>query len=246
VNALASWEGWLLSGSADGRIRAWDAAAGRCDAVLDEHTDWVSSLALSGPARLVSGAWDRTVRVWRLAAAPAAWRLERTLEGHGGAVYCVAAWGARAASGSADRTVRVWRVADGGAEATLRGHAGAVTAVAADGARVVSAGDDGAVRVWDAGTWTCAAVVRAHAEGSGEHVRCLGVSGTKLVGGSYRYPPSASAQCHVRPAPRFRRDPPPAGRRGRPTGFRQAHLIRQRFGSVFTTTLLSAQMASGG
>ena len=41
----------------------WDAAGGRCEGALEGHADQVASLAASG-ARLVSGSWDGTVRVW--------------------------------------------------------------------------------------------------------------------------------------------------------------------------------------
>ena len=201
VNALVSWEGWLVSASSDCRLRAWDMEAGRCEAVLEGHGDWVSCVALSvcGGARLVSGSWDRSLRVWRLGPAAAQWRCERTLCGHEGAVYCVAACGgSRVVSGAADRSVRVWDTGTGAAVATLRGHSGAVTAVAADGERVMSAAEDGTVRVWVANTWAGERVVEVSGGGCGQHVRCLAVSGSKLVGGSYRYRPSRNDAAEVR------------------------------------------------
>jgi WD40 repeat protein len=201
VNALLWWERWLVSASSDCRLRAWDPVLGRCEAVLEGHGDWVSCAAVTagGAARLVSGSWDRTLRVWRLGPAPAQWRCERTLTGHEGAVYCAAACGgARVASGSADRSVRVWDAATGAAEATLRGHAGPVTALAADGGRILSAGEDGTVRVWAAQTWAAERVVQVYGPGSGQHVRCLAVSGSKLVGGSFRYRPGRHDAAEVR------------------------------------------------
>jgi hypothetical protein len=35
ILSLASCEGWLLSGGEDRAVRVWDAAAGRCEAVLE-------------------------------------------------------------------------------------------------------------------------------------------------------------------------------------------------------------------
>jgi WD40 repeat protein len=48
-------------------VRVWDLALGRCAAVLEGHTIWVTSVAVSADGRAaVSGADDRTVRVWDL------------------------------------------------------------------------------------------------------------------------------------------------------------------------------------
>src|SRR4051812_21441417 len=90
----------------------WDLALGHCTALLEGHTGYVSSVAVTADGRAaVSGAWDKTVRVWDLALG----HCTALLEGHTDEVRSVAvtADGRTAVSGSADHTVRVWDLALG-------------------------------------------------------------------------------------------------------------------------------------
>ncbi len=130
--------------------------------VLTGHTGAVVAVAVGalpdGTPVIVSGGYDGTVRVWRLAdGSPVGEPLTR----HTGWVHAVAV-GALPdgtpviVSGGSDGTVRVWRLADGApAGEPLTGHNGAVAAVAVgalpDGTPVIVSGGgygDGTVRVW--------------------------------------------------------------------------------------------------
>jgi WD40 repeat protein len=76
-------DGSLLSGGSDGTLRSWDAGTGSQLRLLQAHGEGrvgkIRTLALSADHRfLVTGAQDRTARVW----SHPGWRLLATLHGH--------------------------------------------------------------------------------------------------------------------------------------------------------------------
>jgi WD40 repeat protein len=82
-----------------------------CDRKLEGHTRDVPCLAVSG-TRLVSGSWDRSVKVWAMGAG-ALWPYERTLVGHADWVYSLVTWLGKVLSGSRDQGVGVWDMGTG-------------------------------------------------------------------------------------------------------------------------------------
>lgn len=132
------------------RIRSVDGSVRQRE--LFGHLDWVSSVAVSHEGeRIVTGSWDRTVRVWdlrTLAAGP-------VLRGHSARITTVALnpQGTVAASGSDDGVIKVWSTTDGLELATLRGHLAAISSlqfVSTD--TFVSASEDGSARAWNVST----------------------------------------------------------------------------------------------
>jgi WD40 repeat protein len=133
-------------------------------AVLRVHENLVNCVSYSPDgARIASGSWDRTVRVWDVTSGVEL----AVLRGHEDYVNCVSYSpdGARIASGSSDKTVRVWDARSGVELAVLRGQTAEVGSVSysPDGARIASGSYD-AVRVWDARSGKCLEVTR----GSGD------------------------------------------------------------------------------
>jgi WD40 repeat protein len=120
---------------------------------LEGHSDGVSSVAFSPDGtQIVSGSYDKTVRLWDTVTGAAL----QTLEGHSGLVRSVAFSpdGTQVVSGSDDKTVRLWDAATGAALQTLKGHSSHIRSVAIspDGTQVVSGSDDKMVRLWDTAT----------------------------------------------------------------------------------------------
>ena len=84
---------------------------------LTGHKGIVAALLFVG-GRLVSGSYDRSIRVWDVGTGRCCirvwsldtWGLERTLKGHGWCVTALVASGGQLISSSCDRTVRVWSV----------------------------------------------------------------------------------------------------------------------------------------
>ncbi|KAG6834378.1 hypothetical protein H0H93_010039, partial [Arthromyces matolae] len=134
--------------------------------VLDGHTQGVTSVAFSSDgSRIVSGSWDKSVRVWD---APTGQEL-KVLDGHTHGVVSVAFSGDGncIVSGSFDNSVRVWDAPTGHQLKVLDGHTQGVTSVAfsSDGSRIVSGSWDKSVRVWDAPTGQELKVLDGHTHG---------------------------------------------------------------------------------
>jgi sterol desaturase/sphingolipid hydroxylase (fatty acid hydroxylase superfamily) len=142
----------LVTGSADGTVKVWDAATGRERLTLTGHARPVHSVAVSADGhRIVTGSADLTAKVWDAQTG----QEQRTLVGHTRTVLSVAvsADGRCIVTGSADMTAKVWDAQTGQELRTLAGHLGAVlgVAVSADGRHIVTAGG-GSAKVWDAQT----------------------------------------------------------------------------------------------
>ena len=97
---------------------------------------------------LVSGSWDKTVKLWLVKSG----ECTRTMEGHSEPVCSVAFSpdGQYLASGSGDKTVKLWHVESGECTRTMRGHSHFVYSVAfsPDGQYLASGSRDETVKLW--------------------------------------------------------------------------------------------------
>jgi WD40 repeat protein/tRNA A-37 threonylcarbamoyl transferase component Bud32 len=140
----------VVTASADGTARVWDADTGAEVLTLRGHTGSVIAAAFSPDGnRVVTGSEDRTAKVW-----DASTRKEGgVLLADAGVVRAVSRDGMRAVGITADQKAKVWDASTGKEITTLKGYSGEAVVVefSPDGRRVVTATDKWA-RVWEADT----------------------------------------------------------------------------------------------
>jgi len=152
-------------------------------AIFRGHESWVNGVSYSPDGtRIVSGSFDKTLRVWDAASGAEL----AVLRGHEDDVRSVSYSpdGTRIVSGSKDQTLRVWDAASGAELAVLRGHESSVTSVSysPDGTRIVSGSYDKTLRVWNAASGAERAVLRGHEDYLPSV--CYSPDGTRIVSGS--------------------------------------------------------------
>ena len=133
---------------------------------------------------IISGSWDRTVKVWSVASKS----LVSTCVGHTGQVRAVAAMpgGQRILSGGGhhDYTVRVWLL-NGTLENTFQLHTSVVAALVAlpDNQHALSGSDDNTVKLFNVNDGAVLRTFKHHNDG----VNCLALlpDGLRFVSSSY-------------------------------------------------------------
>ena len=130
---------------------------------LAGHYRVVTSVAYDSTGkRIVSGAYDKTIRIWDAASTECL----AIIKGHEDTVTSVAFdnTGKRIVSGAADDTIRIWDAASTECLAILKGHEDTVTSVAFDntGKRIISGAHDKSIRLWDAASGECLAILKGH------------------------------------------------------------------------------------
>jgi len=113
--AFSSDNRQIVSGSRDRTIKLWNTL-GECKYTIDDqrHTEWVSCVRFSPNTQnplIVSGGWDKVVKVWSLNNC----KLRTNLVGHTGYVNTVTVSpdGSLCASGGKDGTAMLWDLSEG-------------------------------------------------------------------------------------------------------------------------------------
>ena len=141
--------GHVASGSSDRSIRIRDPTIdGASDKVASGHTGHVRGLAGHPDGRMVSGAWDKTVRMWTEQFGSWMQSAMLTLSSDVCGV-CVLANG-HVAAGCGNGDVVVWDTVSSSPTRVLKGHTTYVnTVVGLPNGWLASGSDDQSVRVWD-------------------------------------------------------------------------------------------------
>ncbi|KAG8955530.1 hypothetical protein FRC03_011108 [Tulasnella sp. 419] len=139
----------VASGGTDKVVKVWNVSNGYCDAILEGHTDWVTTLAYSSDGkRIVSGSWDDSTRVWD-------WEEGTCISSYigTGTVWAVAISpdGTLVASASKSE-ITLWKSDTGEVVKKLQGHTKDIRCMdfLPDGTGLVSSGEDKSVRIWKA------------------------------------------------------------------------------------------------
>lgn len=166
---------WLVAGSYDANIYVWSLPSPSHPSilllhVLRGHRSAVRSLVCLAPLStfsppcLMSGSYDRTIKLWGLAD-------ECTCVGSlgtRGSVWTLAVHDGLLLGAIGDSSIKVWRMdADIPMEewqqvGILSGHRGLVLALAVYKDRLISGSDDRCIRVWRMGTWECERTLTGH------------------------------------------------------------------------------------
>jgi len=118
-------------------------------AILKAHSSSVNALSVTPDGKiLISGAEDKTIKLWSLPKG----RFIKTLEQHTYGVNALAVTpdGKIFISGAGDETLKLWSLPKGQLLKTLKGHGGSVTtlAVSPDGRILASGSKDKTVKLW--------------------------------------------------------------------------------------------------
>ncbi len=143
----------IVTASADGMARIWNATNGRRLNDLSGHTGVVQSAAFSPDGTLiVTASDDTTARIWDAVTGSEL----RVLRGHEQPVMSASfsADGTRIVTASVEGTARIWDAATGKQLLLLTGHNQFMfsAAFSPDGKRVVTTSEQTTVPVWDAAT----------------------------------------------------------------------------------------------
>lgn len=182
--AAISLDGQTLVNGNDGEINIRHLQAENGIRILDGHSNYVNSIAISQDGQtIVSGGEDKTLKVWHLETG----ELIRTIEGHSEEVTAAAISldGQTIVSGSYDDTIKLWNLETGELIRTLSDDSGYATSIAIspDGKTLVSGYDYGSLKIWHLPTGELIKTIQAHSN----EVTSISISldGKMMVSGSY-------------------------------------------------------------
>lgn len=128
-----------------------------CVHVLRGHTEGIMCLAFREKVShlpypvMVTGSYDRTIRVWNLQTGETL----RVLSGHARGVRCLQFDDSKVISGSMDRTLKIWNWRTGELLRTLEGHTEGIVSLTYNDRVLASGSADSSIRIWNCQTGEC-------------------------------------------------------------------------------------------
>lgn len=122
--------------------------------ILTGHTDSITCLQVAEDLPdptfpvLMTGSWDRSVRIWNLESG----KEVGVLRGHTRGVRALQFDALKLVTGSMDSTLKIWNWRTGECLRTLRGHREGILCLTYDKQLLVSGSADNTIKVWDFGT----------------------------------------------------------------------------------------------
>jgi len=146
----------VITASKDRTARIWNAETGKCELILEGHTEAVCSACISPDCRYVAtSSEDGSSRLWYVDSG----RCARVLLDHKEAVYFAtfSPDSKQVVTASEDATAKIWVVKTGICKLTLKGHHFAVlwATFSPDGRSVTTTSSDGTLKIWNAKTGVC-------------------------------------------------------------------------------------------
>lgn len=152
INAIKlSPDKTLLAVAGSAGVWLYDANTGTELALLNGHTEQVSSIAFSPYGDiLVSGSYDGKICLWN----PQTHQLLRTLKDGGRVATVTFSPDGRTLANASGETIRLWDVQTGDSKASFGNHTSSLSSVifSPDGKTLASEDTDGNVALWDAQT----------------------------------------------------------------------------------------------
>ncbi|CAK7347988.1 unnamed protein product [Dovyalis caffra] len=170
IGSLISVGSWVFVGMPN-VVKAWNIQTA-ADFSLNEPVGQVYAMA-AARNMLCAGAQNGVILVWKGSTEKAnPFQLATSLEGHTGAVNCLAVGAKWLYSGSADSTIRVWDLDTLQCIRTLNGHADAVMSLVCWNQYLLSCSLDRTIKVWFASDGSSFEVTYTHDEDHGAVALC--------------------------------------------------------------------------
>jgi len=145
VCALVVYNEYIITGSADSKIRVFNTGTWSLQCILEGHTQAVVTLKLVGDDRLISACPDKTIRIWSLLT----WNCIRVLPSAKSSVCSLAILGDKLVSGADDGCLKTWGIGNWSLHRTVHGHSHVIWALASYGQDIVVSGSsDTTIKVW--------------------------------------------------------------------------------------------------